>query len=97
MSEFLDWLSAAATRHAELGLTRRLRTVKPGELLDLAGNDYLGLLRHPAVVSAAVTAAQTYGGGAGASRLAGAATGSADVRPATRQPRDPTPRGPASP
>ncbi|HEX2704633.1 MAG TPA: 8-amino-7-oxononanoate synthase [Candidatus Lustribacter sp.] len=69
MNEFLDWLSAAATRREELGLTRRLRAVKPGELLDLAGNDYLGLLRHPAVVSGAVAAAQTYGGGAGASRL----------------------------
>src|SRR5207253_5341320 len=38
-------------------------------LLDLAGNDYLGLLRRPDVIAGAVAAAQAYGGGAGASRL----------------------------
>ena len=41
----------------------------PRDLLDLAGNDYLGLLRRPDVVAGAVAAAQAYGGGAGASRL----------------------------
>ena len=42
---------------------------KSEDLLDLAGNDYLGLRQHPAVVAGAVAAAETYGGGAGASRL----------------------------
>ena len=45
------------------------RHARPAGLLDLAGNDYLGLLRHPDVVAGAVAAAQAYGGGAGASRL----------------------------
>ena len=38
-------------------------------LLDLASNDYLGLSRHPEVVSAAQAAAANQGLGAGASRL----------------------------
>ena len=38
-------------------------------MIDLAGNDYLGLARHPRVVEGAVAAAQEYGAGAGASRL----------------------------
>ena len=38
-------------------------------LLDLASNDYLGLSRHPEVVSAAQAAAASQGLGAGASRL----------------------------
>ena len=38
-------------------------------LLDLAGNDYLGLARDPRVVAGAVAAARAYGAGAGASRL----------------------------
>jgi 8-amino-7-oxononanoate synthase len=72
----LDWIrDAAATREAA-GLTRRLSTTKSGDGLDLAGNDYLGLRTHPAVVAGAVAAAETYGGGAGASRLV---TGTLDV------------------
>ena len=38
-------------------------------MVDLAGNDYLGLSRHPAVTAAAAQAARTWGAGAGASRL----------------------------
>jgi 8-amino-7-oxononanoate synthase len=38
-------------------------------MIDLAGNDYLGLARHPRVVAGAAEAAQRYGAGAGASRL----------------------------
>ena len=69
MSEFLTWLGeAAATREAR-GLRRSVTPVKGGDVLDLAGNDYLGLRAHPAVVAGAITAAETYGGGAGASRL----------------------------
>ena len=36
MTEFLDWLADAADRRAARGLTRRLHTTKPGDLLDLA-------------------------------------------------------------
>jgi 8-amino-7-oxononanoate synthase len=64
------WLDGAARRRAEAGLTRR--TVPRGaddDLLDLAGNDYLGLLRHPDVVRAAADAAYAWGAGAGGSRL----------------------------
>ena len=76
MTSPLDWIrDAAATREAA-GLTRRLTTTKSGDGLDLAGNDYLGLRTHPAVIAGAVAAAETYGGGAGASRLV---TGTLDV------------------
>lgn len=38
-------------------------------LLSFACNDYLGLTRHPAVISASIEATRTFGAGAGASRL----------------------------
>jgi len=72
MSRFLDGLAAKAAERERLGLTRRLVSHTPtGErgLLDLAGNDYLGLLHRHDVVASAVAAARQYGGGAGASRL----------------------------
>lgn len=69
MSDFLQWLSDAADARERAGLVRRLRPQKSGELLDLAGNDYLGLRENPAVIAGAVAAAETYGTGAGASRL----------------------------
>jgi 8-amino-7-oxononanoate synthase len=72
----LDWIRAAAATREHAGLTRRLATTKAGDGLDLAGNDYLGLRTHPAVVAGAVAAAETYGAGAGASRLV---TGTLDV------------------
>ncbi len=68
-----DWL-AALDRRAELrakaGLTRRLhpRAAADG-VIDLAGNDYLGLARHPEVVAAAAQALSAYGLGATGSRL----------------------------
>ena len=52
------------------------RRPRPSDVLDLAGNDYLGLRHHPAVVAGAVAAVETYGTGAGASRLV---TGTLDV------------------
>ncbi|WP_392543925.1 8-amino-7-oxononanoate synthase [Oryzobacter telluris] len=76
MTSPLDWIREAAATRAEAGLTRRLATTKSGDGLDLAGNDYLGLRTHPAVVAGAVAAAETYGTGAGASRLV---TGTLDV------------------
>ena len=69
MSAFLDWLEQGAQARARAGLRREAVPFKTDEVLDLAGNDYLGLRRHPAVVAGAVAAAETYGGGAGASRL----------------------------
>ena len=38
-------------------------------LLNLAGNDYLGLAEHPALIDAAIQATQQHGAGSGASRL----------------------------
>lgn len=69
MSAFLDWLAQAEQARDAAGLRRKAAPLKVDEVLDLAGNDYLGLRRHPAVVAGAVAAAETYGGGAGASRL----------------------------
>src|SRR5690349_7956427 len=78
MSRFLDHLAAHAAERERRGLTRHLVPRRPdaaattdttAEPLDLAGNDYLGLLRRPDIVAGAVAAAQAYGGGAGASRL----------------------------
>lgn len=70
-----DWLEAAADRRRAAGLERRLGQ-RLGHLIDLAGNDYLGLSTHPAVVAAAAQAAHDFGAGAGASRLV---TGTLDV------------------
>jgi 8-amino-7-oxononanoate synthase len=60
----------AEQRHAA-GLRRELRPRPAGGdgLLDLAGNDYLGLSRHPAVVAGAVRAAREWGAGSTGSRL----------------------------
>ena len=69
MSTFLDWLADRSNERDRKGLRREVRPFKSGELVDLAGNDYLGLRQHPAVIAGAVAAAETYGGGAGASRL----------------------------
>lgn len=68
-----DWL-AALDRRAELraraGLTRRLRPRQADDaVVDLAGNDYLGLATHPEVVAAAAQALTGYGLGAAGSRL----------------------------
>jgi len=61
------------------GLFRSLSVVEPidgghvrlgtREVVSFAGNDYLGLRRHPSVVAAAKAALDLYGAGAGASRL----------------------------
>ncbi|SCL31499.1 8-amino-7-oxononanoate synthase [Micromonospora nigra] len=68
-----DWL-AALDRRAELrakaGLTRRLRPRAADDgVVDLAGNDYLGLAGHPEVTAAATRALSAYGLGATGSRL----------------------------
>ncbi len=73
MAEPGDWLhglDAAAAARAAAGLRRELRPRVPDDaLVDLAGNDYLGLSRHPAVLAAAVDALRRYGLGATGSRL----------------------------
>ncbi|MEU4391250.1 8-amino-7-oxononanoate synthase [Kribbella sp. NPDC023855] len=64
------WLAPKAAALEARGLTRRLRARLAGErLIDLAGNDYLGLARDPRVVEAAVAAVREWGTGATASRL----------------------------
>ena len=68
-STFPAWLAAQAADRARRGLTRQLTHADDEDLLDFAGNDYLGLARDPRVIAGAVTAAQSYGAGAGASRL----------------------------
>jgi 8-amino-7-oxononanoate synthase len=70
MTAFEEWLAAQAQEREDAGLTRHLVPRHPSDrIIDLAGNDYLGLSRHPRVVEGAVAAAQEYGAGAGASRL----------------------------
>ncbi len=70
MTRWEEWLAAEATARDEAGLRRTLRS-RPAEgaTTDLAGNDYLGLSRDPAVMEAAAAAARRWGAGAGASRL----------------------------
>jgi 8-amino-7-oxononanoate synthase len=70
MSRFTDWLGERAAAREAAGLTRRLfASDASGPMIDLAGNDYLGLARDPRVVAGAAAAAHRFGGGAGASRL----------------------------
>ena len=65
-----DWLDQAAAARREAGLVRTLRVRAHDEdLLDLASNDYLGLVRHPRVTRAAADAALRWGGGSTGSRL----------------------------
>jgi 8-amino-7-oxononanoate synthase len=67
---FLGRLAAAAQWRESTGVSRRLDPRAPAQpLLDLAGNDYLGLATDPRVLDGAARAARTWGGGAGASRL----------------------------
>jgi 8-amino-7-oxononanoate synthase len=75
-------MDAHAQARTEAGLRRRLRprAAEDGAgspaILDLAGNDYLGLARHPDVVEAVARAAKEWGAGSTGSRLV---TGSTTV------------------
>ncbi|MFC5289338.1 8-amino-7-oxononanoate synthase [Actinokineospora guangxiensis] len=72
-----DWLDAHAEDRRKAGLTRRLNPRRPDDgLLDLAGNDYLGLTRDKRVSGAAAAAALRWGAGATGSRLV---TGSTEL------------------
>ncbi|MGC5050886.1 8-amino-7-oxononanoate synthase [Micromonospora sp. DT48] len=68
-----DWLAALDRRaalRAKAGLTRRLHPRAATDVvIDLAGNDYLGLAAHPEVIAAASGALAAYGLGATGSRL----------------------------
>lgn len=70
MSRYAEWLHAQALHREVCGLARRLHPRGQDEqAVDLAGNDYLGLSRHPRVTAAAADAARAWGAGAAASRL----------------------------
>lgn len=70
MTGWLDELERLAGSRAKAGLTRSLRP-RPADdfVVDLAGNDYLGLSAHPTVIEAASSTLQRYGLGATGSRL----------------------------
>ena len=66
----LSWLNENAERRRAAGLRRALRPRTAGSLLiDLASNDYLGLVRHPEVIDGAATAPRRWGAGSTGSRL----------------------------
>ncbi|WP_412752333.1 8-amino-7-oxononanoate synthase [Krasilnikovia sp. M28-CT-15] len=70
MAAWLTALERLARSRAKAGLTRELRPrAADDDVVDLAGNDYLGLARHPEVVAAAAEALSAYGLGATGSRL----------------------------
>ncbi|MET8149880.1 8-amino-7-oxononanoate synthase [Actinoplanes sp. NPDC049668] len=70
MAGWQEALECQARTRAKAGLTRTLRHRAPDDsVVDLAGNDYLGLAVHPEVIAASVRALQAYGLGATGSRL----------------------------
>jgi len=70
MSSWNRWLREQAEQREEAGLTRRLVAHGSHEqVIDLAGNDYLGLSQHHQVKTEAAKAALEWGAGSGASRL----------------------------
>ncbi|MGH3470189.1 MAG: aminotransferase class I/II-fold pyridoxal phosphate-dependent enzyme, partial [Thermocrispum sp.] len=78
--QVFDWLDVDAQKRAEAGLVRRLRprgaADGPADVVDLAGNDYLGLARDKRVAGAAAAAALRWGAGSTGSRLV---TGSTEL------------------
>ncbi|MGW4203960.1 8-amino-7-oxononanoate synthase [Streptomyces sp. NPDC004726] len=65
-----DWLDDESSHRERAGLVRTLRPRPAAStLLDLAGNDYLGLTRRPEITAAAADAARRWGAGATGSRL----------------------------
>ncbi|MCA1655139.1 MAG: aminotransferase class I/II-fold pyridoxal phosphate-dependent enzyme, partial [Pseudonocardiaceae bacterium] len=70
MTSVFDWLDTQADERRRAGLTRQLRPRRPdSDLLDLAGNDYLGLTRDKRVTGAAAAATLRWGAGSTGSRL----------------------------
>ncbi|WP_328411500.1 8-amino-7-oxononanoate synthase [Nocardia sp. NBC_00403] len=66
----LSWLDERAAERVTAGLRRELRARAPqSPSIDLASNDYLGLVRHPEVVEGAIDAVRRWGAGSTGSRL----------------------------
>ncbi|MFC9518434.1 8-amino-7-oxononanoate synthase [Nocardiaceae bacterium NPDC056970] len=66
----LSWLGDVERARRAAGLRRELRVRGDQDrVIDLASNDYLGLVRHPEVIDGAVDAVRRWGGGATGSRL----------------------------
>ncbi|MFE7802234.1 8-amino-7-oxononanoate synthase [Nocardia sp. NPDC057440] len=66
----LSWLDERAAERVTAGLRRELRARAPqSSSIDLASNDYLGLVRHPEVVEGAIDAVRQWGAGSTGSRL----------------------------
>lgn len=66
----LDWLTEAANTRRTLGLHRTPNARRQDDsVIDLASNDYLGLVRHPEVVDASCAAVRDWGTGSTGSRL----------------------------
>ncbi|MBV9098824.1 MAG: aminotransferase class I/II-fold pyridoxal phosphate-dependent enzyme, partial [Frankiaceae bacterium] len=75
VTSYDDWLTRAADEREREGLTRRLNPRKSNTaLIDVSGNDYLGLSRYPRVIEAAAEAARTWGAGSTGSRLVSGTT-----------------------
>jgi 8-amino-7-oxononanoate synthase len=69
------WIDEQAYQRGQAGLVRTLRPrAADSPLVDLAGNDYLGLARHPEITEAAAAAARRWGAGATGSRLVSGTT-----------------------
>src|SRR3546814_17726510 len=66
----LNWLTAVEADRRAAGLRRELRPrTVDSPLIDLASNDYLGLVRHPDVIEGAAAALRRWGAGAPGPRL----------------------------
>ncbi|MFE3546927.1 8-amino-7-oxononanoate synthase [Nocardia sp. NPDC059177] len=66
----LSWLDKRAAERVDAGLRRHLRPrAAESPAIDLASNDYLGLVRHPEVVAGAIAAVRRWGAGSTGSRL----------------------------
>ncbi|WP_280245331.1 8-amino-7-oxononanoate synthase [Nocardia abscessus] len=66
----LSWLDECATARVAAGLRRELRPrAAHSPSIDLASNDYLGLVRHPEVIEGAIEAVRRWGAGSTGSRL----------------------------
>lgn len=66
----LSWLDDRESERRAAGLRRELRPRTPATgLIDLASNDYLGLVRHPDVIDGAIASLRRWGTGSTGSRL----------------------------
>ncbi|GAB3204960.1 8-amino-7-oxononanoate synthase [Nocardia tengchongensis] len=66
----LSWLETRAAERVDAGLRRELRPrTSDAASIDLASNDYLGLVRHPEVVEGSVASVRYWGTGSTGSRL----------------------------